>query len=563
MNRKQRRAQEKIAAKATSGRPLADAARKAALQAANRLNDRALDLHRAGDNAGALDALRQAIAAFPDNPLYHNNLGELLRLTGQAGAALPHFDNAIALAPNYAAAHNNRGNALRALKRHAEAVEACRRAAELQPDYAEAHNNAAAALMDLKDYAGAVASLHRAIALKPDVAMFQQNLGLSLSGLGRNKEAEIAFASAIRLDPGLIEAQISLGDMARGKGDFDEMLRWYDQACRLQPGNGQAHLRYGAALMVKGDYRAAWPHFGARWTLPMMETDKRPFTLPFWQGETLPPGGKLLLFTEQGIGEILLLTSLIPEVIARGIIPVVECEARLVPLFRRSFPGMEILARETPANPRLFEADLVAQASLFDLAAVLRHRPEDCTGALPLRADTERAAALRARYRQGQDLPLIGIAWHSGNKEIGAPKSATLAALRPLLSLPGFRFVDLQYGNRAAERAELKASAGIDLLYDPGIDQLQDLDGFAAQVAAMDAVVTTSNTTAHMAGALGKPTWVLLHNGISPHWYWGRDGETTPWYPTLTLLRQSVEGDWFSPALRAGAALRGLVTAAA
>jgi hypothetical protein len=254
--------------------------------------------------------------------------------------------------------------------------------------------------------------------------------------------------------------------------------------------------------------------------------------------------------------------SLLPELLARGIQPVIESDPRMIPLFRRSFAGLEVLAREAPANPRLFAADLVVQASLFDLAAVFRHRPEDCTGALPLRADPQRSAALRARYRQGQDLPLVGVAWHSSNKDIGAPKSAPLTALTPFLSLPGFRFVDLQYGNRAEDRAALKDSAGIDLLFDPEIDQLQDLDGFAAQVAAMDMVVTTSNTTAHMAGALGKPTWLLLHKGYSPHWYWGRGDETTPWYPSLRLLRQAVDGDWFSPALRVASELPSRLPAA-
>jgi tetratricopeptide (TPR) repeat protein len=563
MNRRQRRAQEKIAVKAGPGKPAPDPARRAALQAANRLNDQALDQHKAGDTAAAVESLRQAIATFSGNPIYHNNLGELLRLQGDLAAALPCFDQAIALAPDYAAAHNNRGNTLRNLKRPAEAIAACRRAIELQPDYAEAHNNVAAAMMDQRDYAGAIEPLRRAIALKADVAMFHQNLGLAFSGTGQAAAAEAAFSAAIRLDPRMIDTLLALGDLARSRGDFAGMLDWYAQACKLQPGHGQAHLRLGAALMVKGDYRSAWPHFGARWTLESMATDKRPFTLPFWRGEALPPGGKMLLFTEQGVGETLVLLSLMPELLARGIQPVIECDPRMIPLFRRSFPGIEVLAREMPANPRLFGPDLVVQASFFDLAAVFRQHPEDCSGALPLRADAERAAALRARYRQGSGQPLVGIAWHSGNKEIGAPKSAPLTELSPLLSLPGFRFVDLQYGNRAEDRAALKAATGVELLYDPEIDQLQDLDGFAAQVAAMDMVVTTSNTTAHMAGALGKPTWLLLHKGISPHWYWGRDGETTPWYPSLHLLRQAMDGDWFSPALRAGAELQTFAAAAA
>ncbi|WP_370152254.1 tetratricopeptide repeat protein [Ferrovibrio sp.] len=544
MNRKQRRAQEKMAA---SGRP---AGPSAALATANRLNDRALDEHRAGRSAEAIALLREAIAAYPANAIYHNNLGELLRMSGDAATALPCFDQAIRLQPRYAQAHNNRGNALRDLKQPAEAVACYQVALAIQPDYAEALNNMGAALMDSRDFTGAAEALRKAIALNPGIAMFHQNLGLTLSSLDRPDEALRAFAEAVRLDPGLIDTQIALGDLARSQGDFAGTMRWYEQAIRLQPGHGAAHMRYGTALMVKGDYKQAWPHFGARWTVESMKVDMRPFTLPFWQGQPLPDGGKMLLFTEQGVGETLALLSVMPELLATGIRPVIECDPRMIPLLQRSFPGLEVLPRTNPAQPRLFAPDLVIQGSLFDVAAVFRRSPADCTGALPLKADAERAAALRARYQQGDGRPLVGVAWYSANPQIGAPKSAQLTDFAAFLGLPGLRFVDLQYGNREADRAALKQAAGVDLLVDPEIDQMKDLDGFAAQIEAMDMVVTTSNTTAHMAGALGKPAIVMLHKGISPHWYWGLDGNTTPWYRSLTLLRQTGPGDWAEVARR-------------
>ncbi|HEX6956804.1 MAG TPA: tetratricopeptide repeat protein [Ferrovibrio sp.] len=546
MNRRQRRAQEKLAAKAGPVRTPVQLspAQQAALRDANRLNDEALNLYHAGDTARALDLLRQAIAAFPQNAIYYNNLGELLRLGGDAEAALAQLDRAIALAPRYAEAHNNRGNALRDLKRPAEAIPCYEAAIAIRPDYADAMSNLGAALLDCRDFAAAIAALQRAVALNPQNAIYQQNLGLALIGLGRETEAETALKTAIRLAPKMIDTVLALGDVERIRGDIDAALRWYEQAWQAAPGHGEAHLRYGVAKLVKGDYREAWPHFGARWTLASMEVDKRPFTLPFWQGQALPAGGRLLLLTEQGVGENLVLLSLLPELLARGITPVVECDPRMLPLLERSFPGIEAYGRRNPANQRLFQNDLVMQASLFDLAAVLRRSPEDCTGALPLRADAGRATALRAQYLAGRQQPLIGLAWYSGNPRIGAPKSAQLVDFAPFLSLPGLCFVDLQYGNREADRAALKAATGVDVIYDPAIDQMADLDAFAAQVAAMDMVITTSNTTAHMAAALGKPTWVLLHKGISPHWYWGLTGETTPWYPTARLLRQRQASDW-------------------
>ena len=544
MNRKNRRAQGKTAA---GGSPVPAAGAAAGILAGAADNDRAIALHGAGRTAEAIPLLRQAVALNPGHAPFHSNLGELLRLTGQTDAAMAALDRALSLRPDYAEAHNNRGNLLRQTGRAAEAATAYEAALALKPDFADAWSNLATAQMDQSNFPAAIAALNRAIALKPQVAFYRKNLGLALLGSGDYDGAEAAFAAMdgapMKLQTGL-DVAMARGDLARARGDLDGALHWYEHAWRLQPGHGEAHMRYGTALMVKGEYRAAWPHFGARWSMADTAVDKRPFTLPFWKGEALPAGGRMLLFTEQGVGESLVLWSLLPELFARGITPVIECDPRMIPILARSFPGLDIHARTNPPQPRLLESDLVVQATLFDLAAVFRSSPGDCTGALPIRADADRAAAIRARYQAGDPRPLVGIAWHSGNVKLGAPKSAKLTDLAPLLSLPGYRFVDLQYGNRADDRAALQAACGTELLYDPEIDQLKDLDAFAAQVAALDMVISTSNTTAHMAAALGKPTWLLLHRGISPHWYWTLDSATTPWYPTARLWRQPARNDW-------------------
>ncbi|MFN4311889.1 MAG: tetratricopeptide repeat protein [Ferrovibrio sp.] len=556
MNRKQRRAQAKTAAT-----PGSAALPPATVQLeANRLNDQALRLHAAGRPAEAIALLRQAIMLNGRQPLFHSNLGELLRQSGDLEAARASLQQAILLAPKYAEAHNNYGNLLGQLGELDDAIKAYEAAIGLKPDYAEAMSNLGAALINRHDHAGAADILRRAIALNPGIAMFHKNLGIALIALGDVTGAEAAFkatfAAPVKLPADSVELMIALGDLERFKGDIEAALHWYHRAWQAKPGDGEAHMRYAVALMVKGEYREAWPHFGARWSLADTDVDKRPFDQPIWRGGPLPSGGRMLLFTEQGVGETLVLISLIPELLQKTITPVIECDPRMIPLLQRSFPGIEAYARTNPPNPRFREPDLAVQATLFDVAAVLRQSPADCTGALALRADTARAEALRAGYRKDHGGPLVGIAWHSANPKLGAPKSAQLADFAPFLSLPGYRFVDLQYGNREADRQDLKAACGAELLVDPDIDQLKDLDAFAAQVAAMDLVIATSNTTAHMAAALGKPTWVLLNKGISPHWYWGLEGERTPWYPTARLWRQQTANDWRGQAESVAAELK-------
>ncbi|MEK9968971.1 MAG: tetratricopeptide repeat protein [Ferrovibrio sp.] len=528
---------------------------------ANRFNDQALQSHAAGRADEAVSLLRMAITLNPAQPLYHNNLGELLRLQGQTDLAMASLDEAIRLNPNYAEAHSNRGNLLRQLGRGDEATIEYRTALKLKPEFVDALNNLGAVLLDQKDHRGAAEVLKKAVRLNPEIGMAHRNLGMALSVLGDLTGAETAFKASLnaRIRPagdGTAETCLLLGDIARSGNDLDGALQWYERGWRERPGYGEAHNRYGVALMVDGRYREAWPHFEARWSLTETDIDKRPFTLPFWKGEALAPGQNLLLFTEQGVGESLVLWSLLPELYARGITPVVECDPRMIPILERSFPGIEAYGRANPPHPRFSAPDLAMQATLFDLARVFRNTPADCTGALPIRADIARMAALREKYQAGSGQPLIGIAWHSASPKLGAPKSALLTDFAPFLTLPGLRFVDLQYGDRAADRAALKQAIGTDVVADPDIDQMKDLDAFAAQVAAMDVVVSTSNTTAHMAAALGKPTLVLLHHGISPHWYWTRNGDTTPWYPTARLLRQPKAGDWQSLAESVAAELK-------
>jgi tetratricopeptide (TPR) repeat protein len=554
VNRKQRRAQEKIAGRSPAGAAQAHSVPvppPEVQREANRFNDQALQAHAAGRNDEAISLLRMAITLNPGQPLYHNNLGELLRLQGLTDLAMLSQDEAIRLNPNYAEAHSNRGNLLRQLNRGEEAIAEYRTALKLKPDFVDALNNLGAALLDRNDNTGAAEVLKKAVKLNPEIGMAQRNLGLALSTLQDFAGAEAAFKASLTarfkpIEGGTAETHLLLGDMARANNDLDGAMQWYERSWHDRPGYGEAHNRYAVALMVDGRYREAWPHFEARWSLAETNADKRPFTLPFWRGEALAPGQNLLLFTEQGVGESLVLWSLLPELQARGISPVIECDPRMTPILERSFPGLEMHGRTNPPHPRFNAPDLAMQATLFDIARVLRNSPADCTGTLPIRADLNRAAGLRTQYQAGSAQPLVGIAWHSASPKLGAPKSALLTDFAPFLTLPGLRFVDLQYGDRAADRAALKQVHKVDLIADPNIDQMKDLDAFAAQVAAMDMVVSTSNTTAHMAAALGKPTLVLLHHGISPHWYWTRNGEATPWYPTARLLRQPKSGDWHS-----------------
>jgi hypothetical protein len=265
----------------------------------------------------------------------------------------------------------------------------------------------------------------------------------------------------------------------------------------------------------------------------------RAYTQPRWSGERLD--GTLLVWGEQGLGDEILHASMVSDLIARTPSIVLEVEPRLVALFARSFPALRVVALGTELYAGRFEA----QEPLGSLGRRFRLRWED----FPRRehghlvADAAPAQALRRRLA-GDGRAVIGISWVSKAPTGGASKSAKLADFAALLRVPGCRFVDLQYGDTAAERAALARELGITVERLPDIDNTNDIDGLAALMTACDAVVTVSNTTAHLAGALGRPTWVMVPHGHARIWYWFHDRDVSPWYPRTRVHRQRSGEPW-------------------
>jgi ADP-heptose:LPS heptosyltransferase len=240
---------------------------------------------------------------------------------------------------------------------------------------------------------------------------------------------------------------------------------------------------------------------------------------------------------------------------------ILECESRLVPLFERSFAQAKVVAKNDPADA--MTAGARWQSPLGSLGRWLRTHQTSFVQQRPyLKADPAKVAELRQRYHAWGQGPLIGISWRSSNEKFGAHKSMTLADWAPLLAIPGITFINLQYGDCDAEISQLKIDTGSVVHQDGNVNALKDLDGFSAQVAAMDLVISTSNSTVHFAGALGIPVWALLPRGRAGlMWYWSNEGAECLWYPSMRLYRQEIPGDWAELISRISEALRSYRTA--
>jgi len=372
-------------------------------------------------------------------------------------------------------------------------------------------------------------SIHKA-------ASYHSNLGNILQAQDELDEAAASYRQALALKPDLAEAANNLGNILRSQGKVDACLACYGYALQVKPDLAEACFAESMTLLLKGDFAAGWQNYGSRWQTRDFDTAMRTYPHPVWNNEPLA-NGRVLIWGEQGIGDEVMFAGLIPDVIAGRDSLVLDCNPRLKPLFARSFPDVTVLSGYDPE----LHADLEVAAHLpgGSLPRFYRGNAAAFAGTRHsyLLADSIERERFLSRYGDGRRL--VGLAWHTTNPKTGRQRSIDLSLFAPLFELPGIQWVSLQYGDHDA----LEHQAGeAPIVIDRSVDQFADLDRFAAQVAAMDLVITIDNSTAHLAGALGVPTWVLLP--FAPEWRWLLSCEDSPWYPSMRLFRQHQRGDW-------------------
>ncbi len=480
---------------------------------ADALHLRGLVAHQQGDPERARAWVAKAIAIDSGNAAYHNTLGAV-RLGGDdAAAAEACFRRALALDPDLAEAHNNLGNAL-LRQGHAEAAIGCyRRALEIRPDYAEAHGNLGSALRRQGRLSEAQASCERALAVKPDHVSALANLGQILHEQGRYHEALAALDRAVVLDPAHAEARANRAVLLLRFGRFDEGWREYE-----------------------------W-----RWRVPGFATERHRRTRPRWDGRD--PGGRtIVLHAEQGFGSAIQFVRYAPLLAARNATVVLECPRPLVRLFScltsgSAAPVARVVARGDPLPPH----DL--QVPLMSLPALFRTEIDGIPRDVPYLAAAATATAHWRRRLTAVPSPRIGLAWAGSPRHVNdRNRSMPASALRPLLAAVVASWFSLQLGPQADEIVTLSGGEIHDLAGD-----ITDFADTAAVVANLDLLISVDTAVAHLAGALGRPVWLLLP--FVGEWRWLVERTDTPWYPTMRLFRQAAPGDWGDVVRRVGEAL--------
>ncbi|MEI9987864.1 MAG: tetratricopeptide repeat-containing glycosyltransferase family protein [Aliidongia sp.] len=440
----------------------------------------------------AADLIARAVAVRPVMPDYSNNLGLSLTALGRFGEAADAFRRAIALAPDLAEAHSNLGNALRSLGRPAEAELSYRRALQLAPDLAPAHNN----------------------------------LGAALADLDRLDEAEQSYRQALRCNPVYPEAYNNLANAVRGQGHWRAAIEYCREAVALAPDYAEAHYNLGWALLLTGDFAEGWPEFEWRWRVEG-GAGTPGFGVPLWRGEPLEDR-TLLLHAEQGAGDSFMFCRYAERAAKLGRVLLVAPPA-LVGLFKR----LSGLAGVFAAGAELPPFDL--HCPLLSLPLAFGTTLDSVPDAVPyLAADPGRVAIWRDRLRTIEG-PRVGLVW-AGNpaQRDDRRRSMTLADLAPLATLPALNFISLQKGRAETPPAGMR--------FFDWTEELQDYDDTAALIETLDLVLAVDTGVAHLAGALGRPVWLM--NRFEPYFAWLTEREDSPWYPTLRQFRQNRAGEW-------------------
>ncbi|CAO3432538.1 tetratricopeptide repeat protein [Azospirillum doebereinerae] len=529
-------------------------------EAANTLGNA---LNAQGKRTEAATAYQAALRARPDYAEAQGNLGAVLRSLDRSGEAEPLLRQALARNPHLVEARVALGLALLDLER-AEEGEAVFRAALIQrPDHAGALLALAGAVQ--RRGADAVPVYLRSLAVEPADAEAWNGHGLALQKADRIDSAADAYARAVRLSPSMTEALTNLGNARRLQGRSAEAAALHRRALDLRPDYAAAHANLGQALQDLGDDRGAedsftralesdptesvarfnrailrlrqgrltegWADYADRFASGRLGPPRRP-PIPEWGGDDLSKR-RILLWAEQGLGDELMFGSVLPDVIARAGEVVVECDARLVPLFQRSLPSA--IVRPPTRNPD----DADCHAPFGSLPRLLRgHLGDFPARAGWLRPDPARTPLWRERLAALGPGLTVGIAWTS--RRITTERKASYTTLdqwAPILRLPGLRLVSLQYDGRAEEIAAAEKRFGVRIHRWDDLDLTTDLDSTAALVAGLDLAVTVASSAGEMAGALGVPVWRIGW----PDWS-HLGAATRPWFPSMSCVHPSTGG---------------------
>jgi len=477
------------------------------------------------DPRRAVELIGKALALNPGNAAAHCNRGSALQALNDLEAALESYNQAIVNDPRFAEAYFNRGIVLHLLKRPDDAVASHSRAIALNSGFAAAYYQRGRVLQELNQLQAALASFDHAVAIDTKYAEAYLIRGNVQRQLGQWQAALASFDAAISIQPNFAEAHCNRGNILNELNQLEAAVASYDRAIAINDRYVEAYCNKAVAQLLAGDLDNGWINYEWR-----RKRHPGNFSQPPWLGKESIAGKSILLHSEQGFGDTLQFCRYVPLVSALGAQVIFEVDGPLMSVMA-SLEGISCLVEKGGVLP-----SFDYQCPLLTLPLAFKTRVETIPAPTRyLRADTARVERWQGKLGETTK-PRIGLVW-TGSTVLNNNRSIALAEWIPQLP-PGFDYVCLQKEVRPEDRSVLRAHPRIASFP----DELDDFGDTAALCECMDLVISIDTSVAHLSGALGRKTWILLP--LNPDWRWLLNRDDSPWYPSVTLYRQAKLGDW-------------------
>ena len=456
----------------------------------------------------AINSLRECIEKSSDILLANHALGSALFMIEEYEASIRAFDREIAMNPSYADAYCDKGYALNELKRHHEALASSRIANQLDPSYADPYNVMAVSFNQLDQFDEAISN--------------------ALLAISKDKSKPNYFLTA--------------GNISLNQGNMMEALNFYEIALELNPNYEEAKFNKSVIFLRLLHFESGWEFYECRFaTYPKKIRTK--YTAKNYFDKNIDSLGRVFIFEEQGIGDQILFASTFHEIDKKENDIYIEINEKLMPVFKRTFKHLKFVTNKNHPDSKMYDSTF----GIGSLPSFFRKSIDSfkINRNFFLHTDKSKVQEFRQKILSTNSLNKIcGISWNSINETIGKHKSIALENLSDILIIPGITFVNLQYNPPIEEMESFKSkhNVGIQILND--VDIFNDIDSLFSLVDACDFVLTISNINAHIAGAIGKKTFLLAPFSKGRHWYWHDNLKQSLWYPSVEIFTQSKAGDW-------------------
>ena len=485
---------------------------------------------------------KKAIALKPDYVQAHYNLGFILKKMQRFDEAILIYEKLIELNPNFAQVYNSLSLTLKEIGQLEKAIIYFKKAIALKPDYSQAFFNLGAALRDSGQKEEALENFKKGVALKPNDARAINDLGVLCAELGRQEEAIENFKKSFAIEPDYPEAYNNQGNALKELGRIEESIDSFKKAIALKPDYAEGYNNFGRTLMLINNFKKAFELM--EWRLQLKELNFIPLDTikPRWDGRN---NQIVFLLKEQGVGDVIMFSSMISELNANVDKVIVECDKRIIPLFKRSFSKNILFITD---RREVSDSDYDSHIPIGSLPLYYRKNLIDFKQKSSgwLHTDKEKVQNIRKILTKNKLNKIVGISWKTVSLLNNSYfRNIELKTLLKNLQKLNIEFVNLQYGDVSAEIKNLRLEYGIEVLETPNIDLFNDIDGLASIISSCDYVISIDNLTPHLAGALGVPTKLLLPQVADERW--GMETNKSYLYDSIDIYRQSINGDWSKP----------------